>query len=254
MEEEAICSVCSRPASQVRLLDAIDNNEIIKICEECSLTEDIPIIRKPSSFQLKTNEKIPTVYQRLSRLAGIKTTTPEQDKVQEAMRNITLAKPIATSQLSIKQKQELAKKANQPLDLVDNFHWHIQMARKKRKITQRQLAEAVGEQEEIIKMIESSNLPDDASRIIKKIGQYLAIKLAKTEYEAEQNRLSQVRHPARVLSFNPEALHKLTISDLIEMKKQKEQIKLDRKKEEKNVEQKEDKEEIFGDDIEIIDE
>lgn len=252
MEEE--CSKCMRTSSQVRLLDAIDNNEVVKICEECALIEDIPIIRRPSSFQLKASEKPQTVYQRLAKLTGVKS-TQETQKVQEVMKKITKAKPKDISQLSIKQRQALATQANIPIDLVDNFHWHIQMARRKKKISQKQLAEALGEDEEIIKMIESANLPDDAARITKKIEQYLNLKLTKTEFEAEQTRLEQVRQPARVLSFDPETLRTLTISDLITMKKQQlTQAKTEEKEPTSKPTSQSTAEDILGDDIDIIDE
>ena len=216
---DQFCSRCEKSEKEVKLLDAIDGNEIIKICEECSLIENIPVIRKPSSFQLKTNEKSQTVYERLSQISGVETPEKkEQEKVRKIAEELAQGK-ITTKELSIKQKQELTKKINKPLNLVDNFHWHIQMARRKKKLSQQQLAEAIGETEEIITFIEKNELPDDAARIIRKIQQYLGLRLEKTEFEAEQARIQEAKKVSRVLEFDKSKLDNLTINDLIEMKK-----------------------------------
>lgn len=265
-----MCSHCYRDSSQVKLLDAIDNTKMVKICEECAILDDIPVIRKPSSLQLNPSKKPATVFQRLSKMTGYKPEVKEQEKVEQVMKKIIKAEP---SQLSIKQRQALASQANKPLNLVDNFHWHIQMARRKRKISQAQLANSLGEQEETIKIIESGKLPDDAARIINKIEQYLGLHLAKSEYEAEQTRLSSVKQPSRVISFDKKSLQTLTISDLVKMKKQKEQaeqgskeaqsekeetIIASQKDAEQNMKSGEDKqltenEDLLGDDIEFLD-
>jgi len=265
------CFKCERTEKEVKLIDAIYENEITKICEECAITEDIPIIRKPSSFQLKTSKKPPTVYERLSKISGISNVTAKQkqeSKVQEIMKKITISNSPDLNQLSIKQRQELAKKANQPLNLIDNFHWHIQMTRRKKKITQSQLAQILAEPEEAIKMIESGKLPDDANKIIRKIEQYFKINLEKSAFEAEQNRLQKVRQPARILEFDKNKIENLTIADLIEMKKKQEAIekqteeqiktKSENKPEEKKQQEKNQQEptpeELIGNEVEFIDE
>jgi len=253
---EYYCFNCERSEKEVKLLDAIKENEIVKICEECAITGDIPIIRKPSSFQLKTEEKHITVYERLSRMAGIEKTPEikERDKVKEIMEKITSANNN-TEELSIRQRQELARKANKPLDLIDNFHWHIQMSRRNKKISQAQLASTLGEPESIIKMIEQGELPDDANRIIRKIEQFFGTKLAKSEFNAEQNRINAVRQPSRVLNFNQETLKTLTIADLIEMKKQQQAAEKQEKQEnpkEEKIEKENQESDLIGSDIEFI--
>jgi len=267
------CLKCERTEKEVKLIDAIHENEITKICEECAITEDIPIIRKPSSFQLKTSKKPPTVYERLSKISGISNVTAKQkqeSKVQEIMKKITTSNSPDLNQLSIKQRQELAKKANQPLNLIDNFHWHIQMTRRKKKITQSQLAQILAEPEEAIKMIESGKLPDDANKIIRKIEQYFKINLEKSAFEAEQNRLQKVRQPARILEFDKSKIENLTIADLIEMKKKQEKLEKENQETETTQKTEEQKtqqlpaqeknqqeptpEELIGNEVEFIDE
>ena len=229
MEEE--CSKCLKTEREVKLLDAIENNEIIKICEECALIEDIPVIRKPTDYQLQAYKKPATVYERLSKMAGINAPQPKtakKDEVQQVMKKLMQPKPYAppepdTSKLSIKQRQEFLKKTTQPLELINNFHWYIQMARRKRKISAKQLGEAIGESEETIKEIELGKFSFELNKTIRKIEQYLNIKLTKPEFEQEQARIMSAKQPARVLNFDQEKMKNLTLADLVQLKKQKEQ-------------------------------
>lgn len=251
--EEPVCFKCLRDSSQVKLLDAIDREEIIKICEECAVTEDIPIIRKPSSFQLRTETKPATVYNRMIKMAGLPQKQDEQDKVKNIASGLTIPHIENEEQLSIRQRQEIAKQLNQPLNLINNFHWHIQMSRRRKKITSSQLSQAIGESEELIKMIEQGQLPDDVNKIIRKIEQYLGINLEKTKFEAEQNRIKSIKQPSRVINFNQESLKEITISDLMNMKKAQEENKEEIKEPPKPSESDQDQE-LLGEDIELIEE
>lgn len=268
------CVRCQRNEKVVKLLDAIYENEVVKICEECVAIENIPIIRKPSSFQLKETEKPYTVYQRCSRMAGLpinEERKPERQaaKIREIKPEITLdnlRKPKDYSKLGI-------VKANKPVDLRDNFNWYIQRARRARGISQKQLAATIGESEFVIKMIENGELPDDGLRVIDKMQQFLRINLKKSEAEAEQNRIEAVKKPTRILSFDYGAMKNITISDLQRMKLERERLEQEEKekgfaskivwkgmskeerekKEEKPVKVEEEKVSLIGKDIEIID-
>lgn len=216
------CFRCSKSGKVVRLLDAIYGNEVSKICEECALLEDIPIIRKPNSFQLKEAEKPYTVQERLARMSGVNRSRTEIAglKKEEKVSGITLdnlRKPKDYSEV-LKQREERARKRNVPLDLVENYNWMIQRARRARKISLIQLGSTIGESEVTLKMIEDGFLPDDAGRVIEKIGQFFKINLRKTQQQQEQDRINKVRAPARVLNFNPKSLNDLTIHDLKKLK------------------------------------
>jgi ribosome-binding protein aMBF1 (putative translation factor) len=225
------CFRCSKSGKVARLLDAIYGNEIVKICEECSVLEDLPVIRKPSSFQLNESERPYTVHERLARMSGVKKGTvsaPSQIKFdkREKLPGVTLdnlRKPKDYSQI-LKQREERARKRNQPLDLVDNYNWHIQMARRNRKISLVQLGGIIGERESGIKLIEDGFLPDDADRIIIKLEQYLKINLRKSGAEKEKARIESVRVPARVLSFDSEGMKNLKIHDLARIKEQRDKL------------------------------
>ncbi|MBM3233709.1 hypothetical protein FJZ19_01305 [Candidatus Pacearchaeota archaeon] len=222
-----ICSRCLRSEKEVKLLDAVSGNDIIKICEECSFLENIPIIRKPTSFQLKAAEKPYTVYERLARMSGVKREKNQQrQQFHEAKPSLTLdniRKPKDYSQI-LQGKFDEARKANIPIDLIDNFNWHIKMARRNSKISLIQLAMKIGEDESVLRRIEDGFVPDDASRIIGKIEQFFGLRLKKSSIEAEKTSIEKARQPARILSFKPESMKNLTISDLRIMKQEKEKI------------------------------
>ncbi len=271
------CVRCQRNKEQVKLVDAILDGEIAKICEECAVLENIPIIRKPTSYQLEASEKPYSVRQRLAKMAGVKLKEDVQDSVKRDMKakagvceikGITLDKlrPVKDYSKLFKKRQELVKKSNQPIDLVDNWNWHVQMARRNRKITLSQLSNLIGESELTLKIMEQGELPDDALRIIVKLEQFFKIRLRKSEAAKEQNRIQQatrvVREPVRVLSFDKVSLQNLTLADLKRMKDERERDEREDWKgteklawgggtKEKEKKEKKDKS-VVGSDIEII--
>lgn len=232
------CFRCDRTKEEVKLLDVIYNNEIVKVCEECALIEDLPVIRRPNSHQLLESEKPYTVRERLRRMAGLK--DDKQEKVKEVMRKISdvkiddLRKPKDYKKI-LEEKYELARKKNKPVNLIDNFNWSIMMGRKKRRIDRKQLAEAIGESETAIKMIENKEMPDDFSRIISKIEQYFGIKLRKEEEESDRvresikeklqrNKGGKINEPAVVLKFDKETAKNITIADLKKLKDERKKV------------------------------
>jgi ribosome-binding protein aMBF1 (putative translation factor) len=274
------CFRCNRKEDAVRLNDAIYGNEIVKICEECAFSEDIPIIRRPTSFQLEASVKPYSVRERLSRMAGLKGKTGGQEiqkRREEIKPSITLdnlRKPKDYSRI-MEERWQAAKIRNQPLNLIDNWNWHLQNARRDRKQTLGQVAGVIGENETTLKLIEQGNLMDDANKIISKLEQYFRLNLRKTGNQQESERIEKAKEnvmqpqqateekkmPARILNFNQESLKNITISDLKRMKDDRERYErelassvawkgIDKAKEDK----KEKKESgVVGSDVEISD-
>ena len=266
--EEIGCSRCGRGRNEVKLLDAISDAELVKICEECALMEGIPIIRKPSSEQLAASEKTTPVRQRMLRMAGLPAEpSSEVKKVMNKLANPTIDSLRKKDYKSIlDEKYQAARKRNQPINLVDNYNWFIAMERKKRKIDRNQLAKAIGVNETAIKMLELKQLPDDALSIIARIEQHLGLKLrVQNEDESrvqsfmkqlstrtiqqsqqppvQQPKSAEQKTPARILKFDPETSKNLTIYDLQKMKQAKELA-----------EDGKEKEEILGKEIEFSEE
>ena len=60
-----VCFKCGKSEDEIKLFDGIDVNQNVKTCERCSLIEAIPIVKIPSTNQLKNSEKTGHVYKRL---------------------------------------------------------------------------------------------------------------------------------------------------------------------------------------------
>jgi len=224
MEEK--CLVCDKSEGDVKLLDAVSGNEMVKICEECSLVENLPIIRRPTTSQLKESEKPYTVKERLRRMAGLHAEEKAKvSKIAKDIMNVTLdsLRKKKTKEEELEDKFKLAKKRNISSNLVNNFHWHILMARKKKKLTRGQLADLIGESETAIKMIENKEVPDDYLTLIRKLEQFFGIKLREGEKVEEKKVTSELvkEEPAMILKLDKENVKNLTIADLRKMRDEK---------------------------------
>lgn len=213
------CFECGISGGKVVLFDAISDKGIVKICEKCASEQDIPIIRKPTDFQFKESEKKQTIYERLSRVAGIDT-----EKIPE---NKELNKQeVSLRSIIDKNFKSRFKEAKSYDDLISNFHWIIMRVRRLKKITQEQLASAIGEAETAIKMAEKGILPENYSLLVKKLEDYLEIKLMKRDFSEKREKPIEVVNsellgkPQKI--FGLEATKSLTISNLKEMKKRRE--------------------------------
>ena len=210
MEE---CFKCGIAGDKVRLFDAIAEEGIVKICQECAFSENIPIIRKPTTFQLKEEERRQTVYERLSKAAGL-TPKPEFKKVQ-------FEKPETSLRDIVDRNFKEGKLEKKPRpDLVDNFHWAIMTGRRRKKLSQAQLAEVIGESEAVIRMAEKGILPENDYKLINKLESYLDVDLIRRETRKIVEE-KQKKQPVKV--FDAKEPKELTIDDLRRMKKKKEE-------------------------------
>jgi len=205
------CFKCGVSGDKVRLLDVISREGIVKICEKCLLEERLPLVRKPANFQLKEISQKPrqTVYERLSEMAGVRN--------EGIRKNESLDKQETTLKEIMNQNFETVSKEEQKKDLADNFHWIIMRARRLKHLTQGQFAKAIAEPEAAIKAIEKGFLSKNNHRLIKKIENYLGIKLIK------KDAVGQKREYENKISFDPVTANILTIADLQDMKKKKEE-------------------------------
>src|SRR3989344_2568489 len=222
MEE---CFICRISDNKVRMFDAIHPLEgVVGVCEKCALDEHLPIIRRPTTFQLKEAERRQPVYERLARRAGIDPekhlaeTRARQEREIRSKRTELSGQEVSLKEIvekNLKFKKSEQKKPRE--DLIDNFHWVIMMARRKKHMTREQLAEAISESPVIIEMVEKGMLPEDDYRIVNKLESYLDIKLRKAGVRLEPSKI-----PARIINFKPGAFDNLTIADLKRMKEARE--------------------------------
>lgn len=216
----AECFKCGKEESSTRFFDVISDEGVVKICADCQFEEEMPVLRKPTTVQLKEAEVGGTVYDRLANLAGLngkehrKKFHSEEMKKKEDLKN----KDVSLRDLVDKnfQKKEDAKSVEEmpKLDLIHNYHWVIMRYRRKKKLTQAQLAKEIGESDAAVKMIEQGSLPEDAHRLVKKLEAFLGIILASGKTRSEFD-----SKPGKV-GFDDVTTKELTISDLRDMKAQ----------------------------------
>ena len=213
------CSKCGVSGQKVKLFDVIAREGIVKVCENCFLSEDHPIIRKPTVFQLREIERKPAVYERLSKMAGLDPRKKMAEKSDYLIKQETNLRAIVDKNYQEKFGNDF--KAKPRPDLIDNFHWAIMRARRSKKITRKQLAEEMGEAEAAIKMAEEGILPTgDNNRLLNKIQNHLGINLIKG---AGLSPLPAEANPSNVvLEFDRKNPAPLTIADIRRMKEEKE--------------------------------
>ncbi len=118
------------------------------------------------------------VYQRMKRLKGI----PEEEKKESFFVEDKLNKLDNEPELEIPEKKKL--------NLIEHFHWEIMKNRRRKGLSQKQLAENLGESEIVIQMIEKAKLPENAEILIRKLEQFFQIRLRKV---SEMERIMQVK-------------------------------------------------------------
>ena len=203
-----ICFNCGVPANRVRLFDAISDEGLIKVCEKCSRDEHIPIIRRPTTLQLKEAERKQSFYEKSSlSLDKPKSETPEKKEQEVTLREI----------VDRNYEQRIPKKVGPRPEMINNFHWIIMRARRMKKLTQAQLAKQVLESEAAIKMAEQGVLPEDDYKLVNKLENFLGIKIIRPEFVEEVNPPSFPRE----LGFDMNEARILTIDDLRRLKEEK---------------------------------
>lgn len=221
MEE---CFKCGISEDKAWLFDAIGEKGVVKICKKCSSEENMPIIRKPTDFQLEKANQKQTVYERLSHAAGINKKDYVPSRPVVPSKQETTLRDIVDKNLKIN-----IKKAKPRDDLIHNFHWIIMRVRRSKHISQKQLAEVIGEPEQAIKMAEQGIIPENNYQLVNKLENYFRIRLVgedKKESLSIQKNLAQIKEDEseiekNVISFDPMTTKSLTISDLKEMKKKR---------------------------------
>lgn len=264
------CIICKKPWEIIELYEGIYDNEMIMVCEECANEEKIPILRKPSPDQLNQAEKRYSVRERMEKMSGMHRhrtgLSKDQQIVQQNINRLKMPEP--------KQTHE---------DVVNNYYWELNMARRRKKMTLNQVAIKTNVPLEALEAIEKGKIPKGFEQIFVRLEDFFGIKLLKHHkkrinyiipIEEEEEILSEVRRKmeTRVVDEDPEfeeldkrqketklselddgeldfsdkeKLDEITLSDLVELKKQKEQ-------KEKREKLRQQTEEFIGDDIDII--
>lgn len=175
---------------QDNIVEAIEEGKVVRVPESYAKTEGLLIIRRPLAKKQESKKK-------------------EEEEARITFED--LRKP-----LNWKKNQVIT-------ELEENFHWLITKRRKERNLTRRQLAKAISESENNIKLVENGILPRNDFIIINKLQSFLNINLRKDRKDFAQS-------PRSLIESNSPA-----------EKENKENIP------------KQNKQNLMGDDIEIID-
>ncbi len=223
------CFKCGISDSDAILFDAICNEGVKKICKNCLENEKLPVIKKPTEMQIeKSKEKnSSSVYERLSKINKPK----ENSKIDT---NISYERSLRSL-----CRQEENSLLEFPKELVEHFHWIIMRKRRNKKITHKSLAEKIKVPEQVLISIEKGKVPENYLEIISKIEKELDTILIKEEFRNKK------------LAYMPEdkaSYDDLTISDLREMKRKKEEklIKEEWPKEKEDLSEEEINRILFG--------
>jgi len=204
------CSNCGVSGDKSPLFDVISGSGIVKLCGSCMNRVDVPVLRRPTTFQLKESEKtdkIPrelTRGEKISQISSQVRRRPFLDKQNVSLRDIVERNFHSTISSSKKAMPEL----------IDNFNWIILRERRARHLTCSQVAKEMGESESAIKMAEDKILPDDGYKLIRKLESYYGLSLVKKEFDDKVPKITS----KRLIKFDNEFAKNLTIDDLKKMK------------------------------------
>ncbi|MFH1290964.1 MAG: hypothetical protein ABIH79_00195 [archaeon] len=241
------CTICKRESDEVRLFEGILKAEMVMVCKECSETEGIPLIRKPSEEQLQKADERYSVRERMERISGIRDTTEISND------------QIITQGNLAKLRAPPKKQYND--DVLDNYYWTLNIARRRKKLSIGQLAGLIKIDANILQSIEKGKIPENFQEIFLKLESFLGIQLLKNHKpqvhfvrtrDEEQEIFKSVRekmehaksdkttHKEKEEAIEQiakgefdfsrrDSLQEVTLNDLIEMKKSRENKKVKRK-------------------------
>jgi ribosome-binding protein aMBF1 (putative translation factor) len=161
-------------------------------------------------------------------------------------------------------------------DIIDNYYWELNIARRRKKMTVNQLSKETQIPVEIIELIEKGQIPENYETLFRTLEDYFGIKLLKkheqkitytlnTDDENKiiekvrnkiENKENNENNTIKKIKINKlrngeidfsrkEDIKNITLNDLVELKRKKEKEET-RKKIEKQTE------DLFGDDIEFM--
>lgn len=215
----ANCFRCGISSEAVPLYDAITGEGLVKVCANCNIKENLPLIR---TVDASKGERKLTVYERMTKISGVSPTNKDIRKREEEKRKENeelkqvMDKKMREELYSSNTKKDISGESN----LVRNFHWEILKARRDRRLSQAQLADVIGESEVAIRMAERGILPRERERIVKKLESYLRIKLTRDNFSGIPNQvIGQKTETAEIEVPIEEIKKKFSIRELLGLKK-----------------------------------
>jgi len=176
--------------NETMFVEAIEDGKIVSVSEKYAREEGLPILRRPSVKPLHPS--------------------PAQE-------------PQSTKDIRKESRLDFLDRLKKPADwkekqvlneLLENFHWHIRVERKKKGITRKNLAQMVGESEETIRTIEYGRLPIKDFVLVNKIQSALKINLRKDGKNYNQPASEMLERPKKFSLKNQDSQNDLSGSDI----------------------------------------
>ena len=240
------CSICKREDSEVDLLEGISPRGMVRICISCSEVEGMPTIKKPTNEQIATLKDSRSVRQRMEDLSGPRKRTDISQEQTVVQRNL--------SRLRMPEKKQYHE------EVLDDYYWTLNMARRRQKLTLSQLSERVGIDVNVLASIERGKIPKDFGEIFLKLESFFNVRFLKnhnakvkfsrivdeekrilsavqkkiehSDTDEDDNFLKEVQEKREILrgiekedtNFpKRDKFENVTLSDLVDMKKEREQ-------------------------------
>ncbi|MEK6860325.1 MAG: hypothetical protein AABX54_05930 [Nanoarchaeota archaeon] len=173
------CSRCRISGNMIQLYDAIYEGQLNLICERCAIIENIPVIKKPNPEQIKESEKGTGVYERMRKMAGMK----DEKKPEILLREQRLKE--------LEKNPRLENPQRKALDLIQHFHWEIMRNRRRKGLSQEQLAQKINVPVIAIEMLEKAKMPDNAEEIIRRLENFFLMRFMKVSEIEIINRMKE---------------------------------------------------------------
>jgi ribosome-binding protein aMBF1 (putative translation factor) len=162
------CSICGSNTEEVHKV--VYGNGISEVCKSCMIIEGLSPIEKPTQFQLDKAEQRYSVHERMMKLSGLDKLNPVSRDHEIAQRHI--------AKIKVPEKKQLSEL------LFPNYDWTIMMARRRRKMTSKQLSEITRISINEIDSMEKGILPKNFERNARIFEEVLGIVILK-ETEAK---------------------------------------------------------------------
>jgi ribosome-binding protein aMBF1 (putative translation factor) len=223
----------------VELFEGILEDGMVMVCAPCAENEGIPMVRKPSPEQIAVADERVSVRERMERMSGMK-------KIKDRERLFSHGDLAKLKIPAEKQRHE---------EVCDNYYWELNIARRRKKMSLKQLSETVGIDSETLESIEKGVIPVDFRTVFLKLESFLGIRMLK-KHEAvvgfradggamsEEDILRQVREKMKSVDVvkikekkmddiesgeidlsGRQNLQDITLNDLVDRKRKKEKAR-----------------------------
>ena len=182
---------------EVELVEAIEEGRIVRVKEDYARREGLMILKRASVDSEKEKSSVSSAGSANSANFAGSTGGFRRKKFDEESMRGGYGVDEFRKPLNFGGNKVIS-------ELVGNFQWEIAKARREQNISRKQLADAIGESERVVKLIENGILPKDDFVLINKIQSYLKINLRKDGVDYSDNMMRKAMYgtmPAKPEDF-----------------------------------------------------